>query len=88
MRAHCETHLTKDRMKMNQTHDLYLASFLRAIGFPLTGTRREGNRLIFQFGNSRSLQGEIDKYFNGTASVAPHAMAAAIRDLKSLVHQN
>ena len=74
-------------MNTYPTTDFYLCSFLRAAGFPMIDTERDGYRLTFVFANTAALQTQVERYFNGTATVAPNAMAAAIRDLKSMIHR-
>jgi hypothetical protein len=69
-----------------ETTDFYLACYLRCDGLRLAGIRREGARSVFRF-EDRSDREEVTlAFFNNEGNVRPLAYAAAIRDLKAVIH--
>lgn len=69
-----------------ETTDFYLACYLRCDGFRLAGIRREGPRSVFRFEDRAHRRDAMLAFFNNEGSVRPLAYAAAIKDLKALIH--
>ena len=68
------------------TSDFWLACYLRAAGYRMTDTRRDGSRLQFMFENTPDLRAAVQDFFSGAALVSPQAMASECRQMKSLIH--
>ena len=69
-----------------ETTDFYLACFMRCDGFRLVGLRREGSRSVFRFEDRTDRMDVMLAFFNNEGNVRPLAYAAAIKDLKALIH--
>jgi hypothetical protein len=69
-----------------ETRDFYLACFLRCAGYPLLGLRDEGRRKVFVFRDQRARRDDVIAFYGDTATVKPQAFAAAIKDMKGLLH--
>ena len=66
------------------TAELWLAAFLRARGAKLTGTSRDGNRVLFEFEDRELCERLATEYLNGgKASIS--SLKAAWSDLKTLI---
>lgn len=63
--------------------DLAVAAFLKARKIPLVGTRKEGNRVFFQFAHPDS-QEVAFSYFND-AEIPASSYSQAIQELKTLL---
>jgi len=69
-----------------RTSDMNLAAFLLTIGRRLQGLAPENNgRRFFVFDGGAAQ--EVCGYYSGAAKVTARDFAAAIRNLKTLVHQ-
>lgn len=67
--------------------DLNFASFLIAVGTPLTSLRREEKRVVFLFSCSPTDWATHEsQWISGTAQVGARQYADAIRQLKSVIH--
>ena len=66
------------------THDLWEAAFLRSRGAHLTGTTRQGNRVIFEFKGREVCERLGNEYLNN-GQVDISSLKAAWHDLKSLI---
>ena len=69
---------------MRETNHLYFAAYLKASGFELKGTRRDGARVFFLFG--RSVITEKERFFAGTVNVNALRYSEEVKALKALVH--
>ena len=69
-----------------ETTDFYLACYMRCDGFRLVGLRREGPRSVFRFEDRANRKNLMLAFFNNEGNVRPLAYAAAIKDLKALIH--
>lgn len=69
-----------------ETTDFYLACFMRCDGFRLVDLRREGPRSVFRFEDRADRKDVMLAFFNNEGNVRPLAYAAAIKDLKALIH--
>ena len=69
-----------------ETRDFYLACFLRCAGYPLLRLRDEGRRKVFVFRDQRTRRDDVVAFYGDTATVKPQAFAAAIKDMKGLLH--
>jgi hypothetical protein len=67
-----------------ETRD-YLACFLRCAGYELLDLRAEGRRKVFVFQDQPTRRDDVIAFY-GDASVRPLAFAAAIKDMKGLLH--
>ena len=66
------------------TSDLYLSAYLKAKGLKLMDKRRDGNKLVFIFGDRADRKELIMEFFNdGLVSIT--AFKNAIQDLKTMV---
>jgi hypothetical protein len=69
-----------------ESHDFYLACFLRCAGYELLDLRTEGRRKVFVFLDRPSRRDDVMAFYGDAASVRPQAFAAAIKDMKGLLH--
>jgi hypothetical protein len=69
-----------------ETRDFYLACFLRCSGYALQGLRAEGPRKVFIFQDRASRRDDVMAFYGDATSVRPLAFAAAIKDMKGLLH--
>jgi len=71
-------------METYMTSDLYLSAFLKAKGFKLINTKRDGKKVIFIFEDKKDRNELIRKFFdNGLVNVRD--FRSAIQDLKTIV---
>ncbi len=69
-----------------ETRDFYLACFLRCSGYPLLDLRSEGRRKVFVFQDCPDRRADVVAYYGKGGSVRPLTFAAAIKDMKALLH--
>ncbi len=69
-----------------ETRDFYLASFLRCTGYELLDLRAEGRRRVFVFQDRSTRRKDVIAFYGDSGSVRPLAFAAAIKDMKALLH--
>ena len=69
-----------------ETRDFYLACFLRCTGYELLDLRDEGRRKVFVFQDRPTRRAEVMAFYGETGSVRALAYAAAIKDMKALLH--
>jgi len=69
-----------------ETSDFYLASFLRANGFRIVDTRKEGRRVTFVFEDCPKRQQLITSYYNGEGTVNPLSFVDSMKNMKALVY--
>ena len=69
-----------------ETHDFYLACFLRCAGYGLVNLRDEGRRKAFVFRDRATRRADVMAFYGDTTSVRPLAFAATIKDMKGLLH--
>jgi Domain of unknown function (DUF5659) len=69
-----------------ETRDFYLACFLRCTGYELLDLRAEGRRRVFVFQDRPTRREDVIAFFGESGSVRPLAFAAAIKDMKALLH--
>jgi hypothetical protein len=68
------------------TRDFYLACFLRCIGYELLDLRNEGRRKVFLFQDCPTRRNDVMAFYGEAGSVPALAYAAAIKDMKALLH--
>jgi hypothetical protein len=68
------------------TKDYYIASFLTAKGFKLTGTNKNGRDIYFVFDDKGKIEKVLPGFYNGTETVSALSMVTAIRNIKSMLH--
>ena len=69
-----------------ETHDFYLACFLRCTGYDLMNLRAEGRRKVFVFRDRPTRRDDVLAFYGNTSSVHPLAFASTIKDMKGLLH--
>lgn len=69
------------------TTDLYLTAYLRVKGYKCR-VIKDGNKSKFVFDHSISLLSHIDEYLTENGSCEPLAFTNAIKNLKTLLHNN
>jgi hypothetical protein len=69
-----------------ETRDFYLACFLRCAGYELLDLRAEGRRKVFVFKDRSTRRNDVMTFYGESGSVRPLAFAAAIKDMKALLH--
>ena len=69
-----------------ETRDFYLACFLRCTGYELLNLRDEGRRKVFVFQDRPTRRNDVMAFYGDAGSVRPLAFAAAIKDMKALIH--
>ena len=74
------------RRRAFETRDFYLACFLRCTGYELLNLRDEGRRKVFVFQDRPTRRNDVMAFYGDAGSVRPLAFAAAIKDMKALIH--
>jgi len=69
-----------------ETHDFYLACYLRCTGYELIDLRPEGRRRVFIFRDRPTRRQDVISFFGESDSVHALSFAAAIKDMKALLH--
>ena len=69
-----------------ETRDFYLACFLRCTGYELLDLRDEGCRKVFVFQDRPTRRDDVMAFYGEAGSVRPLTFAAAIKDMKALIH--
>ena len=69
-----------------ETRDFYLACFLRCSGYELLDLRNEGRRKVFLFQDCPTRRNDVMAFYGEAGSVPALAYAAAIKDMKALLH--
>lgn len=68
-----------------ETHDIYLAAYLKVSGCNLMRRRKQANRVYFVFENpAGSIKDLREAYFSGQSKVQAHQYAQAIVAMKQL----
>jgi hypothetical protein len=75
-----------DRRHTFETRDFYLACFLRCAGYALLDLRSEGTRRVFVFQDRPNRRDDVMAYYGEAGNVRALAYAAAIKDMKALLH--
>ena len=68
------------------TRDYYIASFLKARGFKLVATNKNGRDVYFIFEGKEEIEKILPGFYNGTEKVIAIELTTAIRNIKSLLH--
>ena len=69
-----------------ECHNIYLAAYLSECGCELSGRRKQGHRVFFQFKNiAGSVQTLREDYFSGKGKVTACKFADAIMKMKELL---
>jgi hypothetical protein len=69
-----------------ETRDFYLACFLRCAGYELRDLRADGSRRVFVFQDRPTRREDVIAFYGEGSSVRPLTFAAAIKDMKALLH--
>ena len=69
-----------------ETHDFYLACYLRCTGYELIDLRGEGVRKAFVFRDRPTRRSDVLNFYGQGAAVSPLAFSATIKDMKALLH--
>ena len=69
-----------------ETHDFYLACFLRCTGYDLIDLRAKGRRKVFVFRDRPTRRDDVMAFYGDAATVRPLAFAATVKDRKGLLH--
>lgn len=64
----------------------FLACFLRCAGYKLIDLRAEDPRHVFVFKDRPERRNDVIAFYGGGGSVRPLGFAAAIKDMKALLH--
>lgn len=80
--------LDETKIDSNQysTRDYYIASFLKARGFKLVATNKNGKDVYFIFEGKEEIENILPGFYNGTEKVVAIELTTAIRNIKSLLH--
>ena len=73
-------------LKAFETHDFYLACFLKCMGYELVDLRPEGRRRVFVFRDRPKRRGDVMAYFGNNGSVRPLKFTSTIKNMKALIH--
>lgn len=68
-----------------ETHDFYLACFLRCTGYGLLDLRAEDRRKVFVFQGRATRRDDVMAFYRDTISVRPLAFAGTIKEMKGLL---
>jgi len=63
-----------------------LACFLRCVGYELLDLRAKGPRKVFVFQDRPTRRNDVIAFYGEAGSVRPLTFAAAIKDMKALLH--
>ena len=77
---------TKQDSNQYSTRDYYIASFLKARGFKLVATNKNGKDIYFIFEGKEEIENILPGFYNGTEKVIAIELTTAIRNIKSLLH--
>ena len=77
---------TKRDSNQYSTRDYYIASFLKARGFKLVATDKNGKDIYFIFEGKEEIENILPGFYNGTEKVVAIELTTAIRNIKSLLH--
>ena len=77
---------TKQDSNQYSTRDYYIASFLKAKGFKLVATDKNGKDIYFIFEGKEKIEAILPGFYNGTEKVIAIELTTAIRNIKSLLH--
>ena len=69
-----------------ETRDFYLACYLRCTGYELLDLRDEGRWKVFVFQDHSTRRDDIMAFYGEAGQVRPLAFAAAIKDMKAMIH--
>ena len=69
-----------------ETHDFYLACFLRCTGYELIDLRTDGRRKIFVFRDRPMRHDDVLAFYGDGAAVPPLSFSSTIKDMKALLH--
>jgi len=69
-----------------ETRAFYLACFLRCAGYELLNLHAEGRRKVFVFQDQLTRRDDVMAFYGEAGSVRTLTFAAAIKDLKALIH--
>jgi hypothetical protein len=75
-------------IKMNNiytTKDFYVASYLKAKDFKMSGAERKGSIVYFSFENGREAQGAVDRLFKENETVGALDFITAFKAIKSVL---
>ena len=75
-------------MHLYKHRDFYLCAFLMTKDFKLLESERKNGYTEFYFKDSEALRKAADDYYSADAKVNPMNYSLAIRNLKSLIHNN
>ena len=68
------------------TKDYYIASFLKAKGFKLIATDKQGKDIYFIFEGKEKIESILPGFYSGTEKVIAIDIITAIRNIKSMLH--
>ena len=74
-------------MSAFDTTDLYLASYLHALGHELAGVRRIStaeSKAVFSFEDAAGCRTAVLSYYNRQGTVVPHAYVVSLKDIKAM----
>ena len=71
---------------MYKTTDLYLASYLDAVGFKVVGTEGDRKKTFVFEQDAEAMKQEIIKFTNREATVEARALVDAIKNFKALTY--
>jgi Domain of unknown function (DUF5659) len=69
-----------------ETHDFYLACYLRCTGYDLIDLRAEGRRKAFVFRDRPTRRKDVLAFYGDGVAVPPLAFSSTIKDMKALLH--
>ena len=69
-----------------ETHDFYLACFLRCTGYDLVDLRTDGRRKVFIFRDRPSRRDDVLAFYGDRTAVPPLTFSATIKDMKALLY--
>jgi hypothetical protein len=81
-----DNHEPAARDQAFETHDFYLACFLRCAGYDLVDLRPEGRRKAFVFRDRPTRREDVLAFYGGGGTVPPLAFSSTIKDMKALLH--
>ena len=69
-----------------ETPDMYIAAYLKAKGFRLTGSDKKGAQVYFYFSNSSAAHEAVKRLFRGAEHVVAIDFINAVKNIKSILY--
>ena len=72
--------------KEYSTSDLFLATYLKSIGYELKNMSHVGSKVTFIFNEDEQREKRVFEYYNGKGSIEPLSFVRSYKDLKGIIY--